>query len=85
MEMECYNFYTDLWSRYKYKGNRGQKIPKLVQAKCFNCPVNVNCFCFQTFLTRERLCDMWTEPYWKKESVFLSLSEGKHFPLIKRL
>jgi len=46
MEIECYNFYIDLRSRYKYKGNRGKKIPELVQAKCFNCPVNVSIIVF---------------------------------------
>jgi hypothetical protein len=60
MEMECHTFYRSTKRIIEHKGNRGKKIPEIVQAKCFNCPENasVNCSCFQSVLTRERDRDL---------------------------
>jgi len=42
MEMECHTFYRSTKKIKEHKGNRGKKIPEIVQAKCFNCPENAS-------------------------------------------
>jgi hypothetical protein len=42
MEMECHTFYRSTKKIIEHKGNRGKKIPEIVQAKCFNCPENAS-------------------------------------------
>ena len=81
----CHNFYRSKWRRKKYKEkkipeiNCSREMLQLFQRNASIVPAS-NCF------WKERETVIWENGCnERKESVFLSLSEGKHFPLIKLL